>query len=346
MFYKHYNINIGDFKENFKIIIGVDTMRKKAAVSLALIILLASVSCQSNPNKKIQQNEQLPKVEENIQKPQPADSREDQKLSEKTESQKNEDIKKEDDKKDEVKDDITDIGTIPSTLSNNKIASWMPARNTEHKVPKMSPTYKNLLDKYGGYFTGDTESKTVYLTFDEGYENGYSGKILDILKEHGVKAAFFVTKPYIKDEPELVRRMVAEGHIVGNHTDRHPSMPDVSNDRVIKEIKDTADYFREVTGTSMPKFLRPPMGEWSERTLYITNAMGYKTILWSMAHRDWVANDQPSREATLKFINTYYHNGAIILLHAVSKSNTEAMGDIIESLQDKGYRFAPLTELK
>ena len=222
----------------------------------------------------------------------------------------------------------------------------MPGRNIKHETPKMSPAYKYVLDKYGGYFTGDTESKVVYLTFDEGYENGYTGKILDILKEHNVNAAFFVTKPYIKQNAELVKRMVAEGHIVANHTDKHPSMPDVSNERVIKEIQDTDDYFKEVTGTDMPKYLRPPMGEWSERTLYITHEMGYKTILWSMAHKDWETKNQPGKEATLKFINTYYHNGAIILLHAVSESNTEALGDIIKSLQDKGYRFAPLTELK
>ncbi|KPU45353.1 peptidoglycan-N-acetylmuramic acid deacetylase PdaA precursor [Oxobacter pfennigii] len=244
--------------------------------------------------------------------------------------------------KDSIDYPIVDI----STLSNEKIVNWMPGRNKEHKVPILSSKFKNILDKYEGYFTGDTENKVIYLTFDEGYENGYTGEILDILKQKGVTAAFFVTLPYIKKNPELVKRMVDEGHIVGNHSETHPSMPDVSDEKVLSEIKNTADYFKEITGKDMPGFFRPPMGEWSERTLYLTNSLGYKTILWSMAHKDWDTNNQPGKAATLDFVNTYYHNGAILLLHAVSKSNTEALGEIIQNLQNNGYRFAPLDELK
>jgi peptidoglycan-N-acetylmuramic acid deacetylase len=139
--------------------------------------------------------------------------------------------------------------------------------------------------------------------------------------------------------------MVEEGLIVGNHSSKHPSMPDVSNDRVISEITDTANYFKEVTGADMPKFFRPPKGEWSERTLYISKALGYKTILWSMAYRDWLVDQQPGRDAAFNYVDTHYHNGAVLLLHAVSKSNTEALDNIIKSLQSKGYRFASLDEL-
>lgn len=236
-------------------------------------------------------------------------------------------------------------GDIPSTLSNEKISSWQPGTNKEHKVPVLNSKYKTLLDKYDGYYVGDTSQKVIYLTFDEGYENGYTSSILDTLKKCDVKAAFFVTRPYIKSHPELIKRMVAEGHIVGNHTSNHPVLPNISSEKVIDEIKSTADYFEQVTGVKMPGYFRPPEGVWSERTLYITKSLGYKTVLWSMAYMDWDTNKQPGKEAALKFVDTYYHNGAILLLHAVSKSNTEAMEDIINSLKAKGYRFAPLTEL-
>lgn len=241
--------------------------------------------------------------------------------------------------------EVPEPGDIPSTLSNEKISSWQPGTNKEHRVPIMNTKYKSLLDKYDGYYVGDTSQKVIYLTFDEGYENGYTSSILDTLKKCDVKAAFFVTRPYIKSHPELVKRMAAEGHIVGNHTNTHPVLPTISNEKVIDEIKSTADYFQQVTGAKMPLFFRPPEGVWSERTLYITKSLGYKTILWSMAYADWDINKQPGKDAACRFVDTYYHNGAILLLHAVSKSNAQALEDIINNLKAKGYRFAPLTEL-
>lgn len=320
-------------------------IKRILVITAALIFVISLVSC-GIPNKKVIPQNQPPKVEDTQQK---KTSNENQNPSnpDNINSQNAgnpDDIYSYTYKNEESSN--TEIGQIPETLSNDKIASWMPGTNKEHKVPVLSPKYKNLLDKYDGYFVGDTTSNVIYLTFDEGYENGYTGQILDILKANNVKAAFFVTKPYIKSNPELVKRMVEEGHIVGNHTETHPSMPDVSNEKVIKELTNTADYFKEVTGYDIPKFLRPPMGEWSERTLYITKAMGYKTILWSMAHMDWDPKNQPGKEKSFKFVDTYYHNGAILLLHAVSKSNTEALDDIVKNLKEKGYRFASLAELK
>lgn len=244
----------------------------------------------------------------------------------------------------------THIDKLPEGLSNTAISSWMPARNKEHKVPVLNSKYQSLLDKYDGYFVGDTSSKVIYLTMDEGYEYKYTGKILDILKANDVKATFFVVKSYIKANPDLVKRMVDEGHVVGNHTVSHPNMPNLLSqkgvDAVVKELTDTADCFKEVTGVDMPKFFRPPEGIWSESLLYITKSLGYKTILWSMAHRDWDVNNQPGKEAAYKFVDDYYHNGAILLLHPQSQSNTEALDDIIKNLKSKGYRFAPLTELE
>lgn len=260
-------------------------------------------------------------------------------------------VENEDKDKDETAEEENPPEEVDSsTLSNEKITSWMPARNKEHKVPVLNSKYKALLDKYGGYFVGDTSSKVIYLTFDEGYEYGLTGRILDILKANDVKAAFFATASYIKKNPDLIQRMVDEGHIVGNHTRSHPIMPDLlaskGKDAVIKELTDTEDAYREVTGTEMPKYYRPPEGAWSEATLSITNSMGYKTILWSMAHRDWDPNNQPGKKAAFDFVNTYYHNGAILLLHPQSQSNTDALQDIITNLKNNGYRFAPLSELK
>lgn len=317
-------------------------MKRLAATITMSVFVLSLVSCSGGTVKKPMPETKPPIIEEEAQKPEPSDNAQSEKMEDKKETQK-EEAQKEVLPKEEI---TVDINNIPADLSSEKIVYWMPGRNKEHKVPPLNAKFKNLLDKHGGYFVGNTEAQVIYLTFDEGYENGYTGEILDILKENGVKAAFFVTKPYIKGNQELVKRMVAEGHIVGNHTDKHPSMPDMPDERVIKELKDTADYFKEVTGSDMPGFYRPPMGEWSERTLYIANALGYKTILWSIAHKDWDPKNQPGREAAYQYIDTYYHNGAIILLHAVSKSNTEALGDIIKNLKSKGYRFAELTELK
>ncbi len=240
-------------------------------------------------------------------------------------------------------------GDVLSDISNKAIGNWMPARAKNHAVPSLNSGYKSIFEKYNCYFTGDTSSKVIYLTFDEGYEYKYTPTILDILKENNVKANFFVVKSYIKNNADLVKRMVSEGHIIGNHTTTHPNMPALyaksGKAAVIKELTDTADYFKEVTGQDMPKFYRPPEGVWSEATLYITNEMGYKTILWSMAHRDWDVNKQPGKEASYNFVDENYHNGAILLLHPQSQSNTEALDSIIKNLKSKGYEFKPLTEI-
>lgn len=229
-----------------------------------------------------------------------------------------------------------------SSLSNAK-KSWWFKRNSDHLPPGAQSEID--LAKYDAYYLGNTKEKKIYLTFDEGYENGYTPKILDILKEHNVQAAFFVTKPYIKSQPDLVKRMVNEGHLVGNHSVSHPSLPDKNKEEVEYEILETARYFEEITGTPMPLFFRPPAGEYSERTLQITKDLGYKTIFWSMAYKDWDVNNQPGKQAAYEHIVQNHHPGAIILLHAVSSSNTEALGDMLKYLKDKGYTFASLNEL-
>ena len=201
------------------------------------------------------------------------------------------------------------------------------------------------LAKYNAYYLGDTSRKEIYLTFDEGYENGHTAQILDVLKEKGVPAAFFVTKTYITAHPDLIKRMVDEGHIVANHTVRHKCSPTLSDEEMRDELFKTAAAYKELIGADMPPFFRPPMGQYSERVLKITQDCGYNTIFWSFAYMDWEVDRQPGRDAAHKKVVGGAHNGAILLLHAVSKSNAQAMGDIIDSLQAQGYEFKSLYDL-
>lgn len=234
----------------------------------------------------------------------------------------------------------------PESLSNKEI-DFGPPPVRDHKSQYMATATVELFKKFDAYYVGDINKKEIYLTFDEGYENGYTSKILDVLKEQNVKAAFFVTRPYIMQNKELIKRMVDEGHIVANHSSTHPSMPQkaVDFEKFKKEFEDTEAVFKEITGQDMPKFFRPPMGKYSEKSLYYTQKLGYKTIFWSFAHKDWIVDDQPPVETTIQKVLDRSHNGEIMLLHAVSKSNTEALPTIIKTLREQGFEFKPLTEL-
>lgn len=240
------------------------------------------------------------------------------------------------------------VVTPDNTILDNTLIPWGLKLNTTHTVPEVPAKVKAMLDKYSGYYVGDTSSKVIYMTFDEGYENGYTNQILDTLKANNVKAAFFVTRPYITGNKDLIKRMVNEGHLVGNHTSKHPSMPSKTGDIAAfnLEFTDTEKAFREITGVEMPKFFRPPMGEFSEKSLYLTQRLGYKSIFWSFAHKDWEVNNQPKVDETINRVMTRSHNGEIMLLHAVSKSNTLALDSIIKEMHSIGYRFADLRELK
>jgi len=222
--------------------------------------------------------------------------------------------------------------------------SWWYKKNPDHRQPETDPYFIRELENRG-YYVGNASQKRVYLTFDEGYENGYTAEILDILKENGVQAAFFVTGKYIDKEPELVKRMVAEGHIVGNHTENHPSMPAISNTEIKQEIETVSNKFRELTGKSM-SYLRPPKGEFNSRTLRVSSQLGYRTVFWSVAFRDWDVNNQPGKEISYQSVMDNVHNGALILLHAVSESNRDALDGILKDLRAAGYSFASLDELQ
>lgn len=227
-------------------------------------------------------------------------------------------------------------------LSNEKYG-WGLVPKTDGTLPDVPNRWKELLQKYESYYHGNTALTEVYLTFDEGYEGGYTSQILDILKENNIKAAFFITGYYLDKNEELVKRMLNEGHIVGNHSVNHPSMPTLSIEEMKREIEELSEKYENVTGRKM-KYFRPPMGEFSERSLALTQSLGYKTIFWSIALRDWEPLPGGPEESYNTVINRL-HNGAIILLHAVSKDNTIALPRIIATIKEKGYVFKSLDEL-
>lgn len=203
-----------------------------------------------------------------------------------------------------------------------------------------------FLPKYDCYYIGDQSEKSIYITFDEGYEKGYTGKILDVLKKHKVKAAFFVVRPYIKGNPDLIRRMEKEGHLVCNHSARHPSMASiVDENKFKKELTDVEAIYKEVTGKEMPKYFRPPMGKYSELSLYYTQRMGYKTIFWSFAYDDWEPYKQPSHAFAINKIMDKTTNGSVLLLHAVSKTNAEILDELLTRFEKQGYKIKTLDDL-
>lgn len=224
------------------------------------------------------------------------------------------------------------------------IERWWLKRNENHQTPEVSDYID--LSKYDAYYVNPKcKKKKIFLTFDCGYENGFTPKILDVLKKQKVVAAFFVTKPFIREGRELIRRMKKEGHIVGNHTVHHKSMRTLSDRDNKQEIIDCAEYCKEATGYEMDHFIRPPMGEYNEKTLKLTKSMGYKTIFWSMAYVDFDVNKQPGKQYVVEHFKKYTHNGAIPLMHNVSQSNAEALDEVITNLKKEGYQFESLKKL-
>lgn len=193
-------------------------------------------------------------------------------------------------------------------------------------------------------FDNNTEEKILYLTFDCGYENGYTGKILDTLKVKKVKAAFFCTKPEMESNPEIIARMINEGHIVGNHSVHHPDFSNISREKMYDEVKGFDDYIRENFGYSS-SFFRYPQGKYSEDSLYFLNSMGYDCIFWSLAYEDWDLDNQKGSEYAENTVVERLHPGAIILLHSVSPDNAAALGNIIDEARSRGYEFRSLDEL-
>lgn len=240
---------------------------------------------------------------------------------------------------------IKQYGTSSGAVLSNKKIGWGIKRNDNHEQPDLGSNNKKSIDENEDIAMGNKEDKFVYLTFDEGYEAGYTPQILDVLKENDVKAAFFITGHYLNTKPELVKRMIDEGHIVGNHTVNHPSMPDLDNDKVKEEIMKLHVTVFEKFGYEM-KYLRPPKGEFSQRTLYLSKSLGYTTVMWSFAYDDWDENKQGRENYAKEKILSNTHNGAVILLHANSKDNTNILDETIKEIKKQGYEFKTLDEFK
>ncbi|GAA4700626.1 delta-lactam-biosynthetic de-N-acetylase [Brevibacillus fulvus] len=202
--------------------------------------------------------------------------------------------------------------------------------------------FKEILARNGAIFQGDTSKKELYLTFDNGYENGFTPQILDTLKSKKVPALFFVTGHYVKDQPELLKRMVTEGHEIGNHSWSHPDMTRISNDKIKEELAKVKEAVAQATGQKEMPFLRPPRGIFSDRTLAVSKECGYRNVFWSIAYKDWDTKQQKGWKYAYDQVMAQLHPGAVILLHAVSKDNAEALGKIIDDARKQGYEFKSL----
>jgi len=225
-----------------------------------------------------------------------------------------------------------------------KVVNWGVFYTENGKKPRGNSS-EEYLKQFNTYFVASTEEKVLYLTFDSGYENGYTIKILDILKEKNVPATFFLTGYYLKTNPDIVKRMVNDGFIVGNHSMTHPDMSGMDMKNFSNEIQGFEAKYKEVTGSEPPKYYRPPCGIFSENSLSHAKSLGYKTILWSSAYLDWDNNNQPSVQSALDTMMPRVHSGAIILLHSTSKTNSEMLSQFIKQCQDNGYTFKSLNEL-
>ena len=202
------------------------------------------------------------------------------------------------------------------------------------------------LKKYEAYFLGDTSKKKLYLTFDAGYENGNTEAILDALKKHHVKATFFVVGHYLETAPQLVQRMVSDGHTVGNHTYHHYDMSKISGEtEFTKEIRDVEEKYKEITGQEMIKYYRPPQGKYSLENLEMAKNLGYHTFFWSLAYVDWNQDNQPAKEEAFDKLMKRVHPGAIVLLHNTSSTNAEIMDELLTKWEKEGYSFGTLDEL-
>ncbi len=229
------------------------------------------------------------------------------------------------------------------STSSQENTNWGLSFSGDNPTPKgnAAPEY---LKQYDAYFIGDTSKKKIYLTFDAGYENGYTPAILDALRDNDVKATFFVVGNYLKTSPDLVKRMVDEGHFVGNHTFSHPDMSKIADKKSFqKEMEAVEKLYKEATGQELRKLYRPPQGKYNEENLKMAKELGYKTFFWSLAYVDWITDKQPSREQAFEKLSRV-HPGAIVLLHSTSKTNSEILDELIKKWKAEGYEFGRLDD--
>ncbi len=233
------------------------------------------------------------------------------------------------------------IGSVPVV----EAGSWGLSFRQEGQTPTGTVS-QSVLDEFDAAYIGDTTQPVIYLTFDAGYENGYTAQILDVLAAHNVPAAFFLVGHYIEQNPDLVRRMVSDGHIVGNHTYHHYDMSAISDEAAFREELESLEaLYAEVTGEDMPRYYRPPQGCYSEENLHMAQELGYRTVFWSLAYVDWNTDNQPTADEAFSKLIGRIHNGAIVLLHSTSSTNAEILDELLTRWESLGYRFGTLDEL-
>lgn len=229
--------------------------------------------------------------------------------------------------------------------ASTEVTNWGLSFQQEGACPVGNADAKTL-KQYDAYFVGDTTQKTIYLTFDAGYENGNTGAILDALKKHNAKGTFFLVGNFMETAPELVKRMCDEGHIVGNHTYTHPDMSAVLNeDKFMEELQKVELEYKNITGQEMLKLYRPPQGKYCVQNLEMAQKAGYKTVFWSLAYVDWYNDKQPTKEEAFAKLLPRIHPGAVVLLHSTSKTNGEILDELLTKYEEMGYTFGDLTEL-
>lgn len=234
---------------------------------------------------------------------------------------------------------------VSSSAVLSSAENWGLSFQEEGKPPTANATFEEL-KKFNAYYAEDTEEKVLYLTFDCGYENGNTEAILDALKKHKVPATFFVVGNFISSEPELIKRIHEEGHIIGNHTYHHPDMSQISTkDAFEKELKDVESAYEKITGEPMTKYYRPPQGKYSEENLQMAKDLGYQTFFWSLAYVDWYQDDQPSKEEAFDKLLGRIHPGAVVLLHNTSSTNGQILDELLGKWEEMGYTFKSLDQL-
>jgi peptidoglycan-N-acetylmuramic acid deacetylase len=238
----------------------------------------------------------------------------------------------------------SECNVLESSQTKLNTMDWGLSFQNEGETPIGNSTTEELKE-YDAYYVGDTENKIIYLTFDAGFDNGNTEKILDALKKHNVCATFFVVGNFIETHPELVKRMAEEGHIVGNHSYNHPDMTSLSDEKFMEELTDLEELYKNITGEDMIKVYRPPQGKYDYKTLQLAKEMGYKTFFWSLAYVDWYENDQPTKEQAFNKLLTRIHSGAIVLLHSTSKTNADILDELLTKWEEMGYTFGKLTDI-
>lgn len=236
------------------------------------------------------------------------------------------------------------LGCASSAHSETTAYNWFFCKNDDHSRPPLGAGLE-FTEKHDLYYLGKDE-KVIYLTFDFGYENGNVAKILDALLAHHAPGAFFILENSVKRSPDLITRMITEGHTVCNHTLRHPDMAAISDEKLFcAQLTDLEKCYREATGFEISKYYRPPQGRFSEQNLRYAEKLGYKTIMWSFAYADWDNNKQPDPERSYENIIAHTHPGMVILLHPTSATNAAIMDRLLTEWENEGYRFGTMDEL-